>query len=128
MSQRNVVGEQRMSRRNNLTRLAYIACTMGWLGYASITSAASLQLESTPLFLAFKAESNIVLLIDDSGSMDWEVITGDVQNDGRYTNTQRDGTDGANAVPPTIGQIKHRDNDDDGRADCHFGGSDQSFY
>ncbi len=117
-----------MLRRNNLTRLGYMACTMAWLGYASVISAASLQLESTPLFLAVKAESNVVLLIDDSGSMNWEVITGDVQNDGRYTNIQRDGTDGANAAPPAIGQVKHRDNNDDGQADCHFGGTDQSFY
>jgi type IV pilus assembly protein PilY1 len=117
-----------MLGRNNLTRLGYMACTMGWLGYASIISAASLQLESTPLFLAVKAESNVVLLIDDSGSMNLEVITGDIQNDGRYTNIQRDGTDGANAAPPAIGQVEHRDNNDDGQADCHFGGIDQSFY
>src|SRR5712691_5467493 len=63
MIQRNVSGEQRMPRTDNLTRLGYMAFILGWLGYASLISASPLKLESTPIFLVFKVESNIMFLI-----------------------------------------------------------------
>ena len=85
-------------------------------------AAAPLHLSSTPLFLNVNVESNVVLLLDDSGSMNWEVITGDFSNDGRYTGTQPDGSS-----PLGSGQVKHRDNNDDGSSDCAFGVG-QSFY
>src|SRR5262249_8617702 len=111
-----------MLRLDNLIRLRYLAFFFGWVGYASGLSAAPLRLESTPLFLNFKVEPNVLFMIDDSGSMNWEVITGDVSNDGRYTNIQRDGSGGGS------GRVIQRDNDDDGRSDCSFGSPDQSFY
>ena len=119
-----------MLRLNNVIRWRYLAFILGWIGYASGLYAAPLQLESVPLSLVLKVEPNLILLIDDSASMNWEVITGDLVNDGRYTGTQRDGSS-----PVGTGQVKHRDNNDDGTADCIFGtplGSPppagQSFY
>ena len=50
-----------MLRLNNVIRLRYLAFILGWMGYASGLHAAALQLESTPLFLTFKVESNLVL-------------------------------------------------------------------
>ena len=84
-----------MLRLDHCIRLRYLAVILAWMGYASGLSAAPLQLESTPLFLNVKAEPNVLLMIDDSGSMNWEVMTGDYSNDGRYTNIQRDGSPGA---------------------------------
>ena len=105
-----------MLRLNQVIRWRSLAFILGWMGCASGLHAAPLQLESVPLALTFKVESNLILLIDDSASMDWEVITGDFANDGRYTGTQRDGSS-----PAGSGQVKHRDNNDDGTADCIFG-------
>jgi type IV pilus assembly protein PilY1 len=105
-----------MLRLNHVIRLWYLAFILGWMGYASGLHAAPLQLESVPLSLVLKVEPNLMLLIDDSASMNWEVSTADLVNDGRYTGTQRDGSSPAGA-----GQVKHRDNNDDGIADCSFG-------
>ena len=105
-----------MLRLNNVIRLRYLAFILGWIGYASGLHAAPLQLESVPLSLILKVEPNLILMIDDSDSMNWEVSTGDLVNDGRYTGTQRDGSS-----PAGSGQVKHRDNNDDGTADCSFG-------
>jgi type IV pilus assembly protein PilY1 len=111
-----------MLRFDHDIRWRYLAVILTWVGYASGLSAAPLQLESTPLFLNVKAEPNVLLMIDDSGSMNWEVMTGDYSNDGRYTNTQRDGSSRG------AGHVVHRDNDDNGQPDCGFGSPDQSFY
>ena len=105
-----------MFRLNHVIRLWYLVFILGWMGYASGLHAAPLQLESVPLSLVLKVEPNLMLLIDDSASMNWEVSTADLVNDGRYTGTQRDGSSPAGA-----GQVKHRDNNDDGIADCSFG-------
>jgi len=70
-------------------RLWYLAVLWGCLGYGGSLTAAPIQFERTPLFLTTKVEPNIVFVIDDSGSMNWEVITADFANDGRYTGTQR---------------------------------------
>jgi len=111
-----------MLRLTRGIRRRFLAVILAWVGYASGLSAAPLQLESIPLFLNVKAEPNIIFMVDDSGSMNWEVITGDFNNDGRYTNIQRDGS------AQGSGQVVHRDNDDNGRPDCRFGSPDQSFY
>ena len=97
-----------MLHLDHCIRLRYLAAILAWVGYASGLSAAPLQLESTPLFLNVKAEPNVLFMVDDSGSMAWEVITGDLSNDGRYTNIQRDGSSSGS------GQVVHRDNDDNG--------------
>lgn len=111
-----------MPRGVTFTQVRSLICVLGWLGGATIISAAPLDLSQTPLFLSFRVESNVVLLFDDSSSMNWEVISGDFNNDGRYTGTQIDGSS-----PAGSGQVKHRDNDDNGTPDCDFGVG-QSYY
>lgn len=84
------------------------------LGALSPLAAAPLRLSQVPLFLSLKAHPNIVFVIDDSGSMDWEVLTQDVANDGRLTGKQPNGSDAGQ------GTVRHR-------AGCGFGVG-QSFY
>ena len=83
-----------------------------------------LELSDRPIFLeAANVPPNILFLVDDSGSMDWEVLTKDAANDGRFTGTQPDGSN-----PRSAGSVKHRDSNDDGRPDCNFYENDQTFY
>ena len=89
----------------------------------STASAAPGTLAQTPLFLGIQAPPNILFLIDDSGSMDWEIMTTDADNDGLFTGTQRDGTS-----PSGSGSVKHRDSDDDGTANCDFDDGDFTGY
>lgn len=63
--------------------------------------AAPLSLGSEPLFLATGSKPNILFVIDDSGSMDWEILTTS-SNDGLYLNSQPDGT-GSLCMFPTFG-------------------------
>ena len=100
-----------MLRLAHCIRLRYLAVILGWVGYASGLSAAPLQLESTPLFLNVKAEPNVIFMIDDSGSMNWEVITGDFsQRRALHQYTTR------RFMPAGSGQVVHRDNDDNAAA------------
>lgn len=80
-----------------------------------------LDLADSPLFIGVTAKPNLLFLIDDSGSMDWEVVSKDADHGGRFTGTQPDGADADGA-----GSVKHRDADDDGEADCDF--DDGSFH
>jgi type IV pilus assembly protein PilY1 len=85
--------------------------------------AARLDLSDSPLFLELKVEPNIFFVIDDSGSMDWEIVSKDTANDGRLTGTQPNGTS-----PSGSGSVRHRDSDNNGTVDCGFGINGQSFY
>jgi type IV pilus assembly protein PilY1 len=98
--------------------LVCVVLACGGLGSAS---AAQLNLSDVPLFLGFKVEPNILFVFDDSGSMDWEVMTKDTVHGGLFTGTQPDGSS-----PAGTGPVKHRDYDDDGDADCGF--SSGSFF
>jgi len=69
------------------------------------------SLSNQPLYVGPAVEPNIFLLSDDSGSMDWEVMT--TGPDGLFTGTQPDGSNPAGA-----GDMKHRDVWNDGTADC----------
>ncbi len=81
------------------------------LPLAGTVNAAPGTLEQTPLYVGPAVESNIVILNDDSGSMDWEsMVTGP---NGLISGTQPDGSN-----PAGVGGFKHRDSDDDGNADC----------
>lgn len=91
-----------------------------WMAFATAASAAPLNLADNALEVVEGVEPNILILSDDSGSMDWEVMTTDAGNDGRLTGMQRDGSNTG------TGSIKHRDSDDDGVADCGFASG--SFY
>ncbi|PCI20613.1 MAG: pilus assembly protein [Piscirickettsiaceae bacterium] len=44
------------------------------MGFASMAHAAVLSLETSPLFLSNQADPNVFFEIDDSGSMDWEIL------------------------------------------------------
>ena len=92
------------------------ALIVWWVGQAALVSAAPLILSDTPLFLGFNVSPNIMLSIDDSGSMDWEVMSRDANNDGIFTGTQPNGSS-----PAGSGNVKHRDSDDNGAANCSFG-------
>lgn len=105
------------------TTIIYTVLALWSLGHDTAVHAAQLSLSDVPLFLGFTVEPNILLLVDDSGSMDWDVITNDAANDGRFTGTQPDGSS-----PAGSGSVKHRDSDDNGTANCGFGTNGQSFY
>ena len=95
-----------------------------WLfGPLPASMAAQLTLSDVPLFLGFKVEPNILFVVDDSGSMDWDIVSKDAANDGRLTGSQPNGTN-----PSSAGSVKHRDSDDNGTANCGFGTGGQSFY
>lgn len=83
------------------------------VGQGAPVQAQQLSLSSQPLFLGFNVPPNIIMSVDDSGSMDWEVLTRDFARDGTLTGTQPDGTS-----PAGSGTLKNRDNDNNGTADC----------
>ena len=85
------------------------------LTLANNVNAAPGTLEQTPLYVGPAVESNIMLLNDDSGSMDWEAMTKDWNNGGLFSASQPDGSNPADAGP-----VKHRDSDDNGTANCGF--------
>lgn len=95
---------------------------LGWLVLPWTATATLLNLSDTPLFLGFRVEPNIVFMLDDSGSMDWEIMTRDARNDGRFTGRQPDGSNTG------TGAVRHRDSDDNGTANCDFGTSGQDFF
>ncbi|OUS29267.1 hypothetical protein A9Q99_09145 [Gammaproteobacteria bacterium 45_16_T64] len=74
-----------------------------------------LNLSTEALELRTSSEPNVVIIIDDSGSMDWEVVTRDFSNNMIFTAKQRDGSNSG------TGDVTHRDADDSGTANCNFG-------
>ena len=72
-------------------------------------------LANYPLFLGTSVDPNVMLLIDDSGSMDWEIMTSESVVGGIFSGNQPDGSNSSN-----IGTVTHRDYNDDGTADCGF--------
>ncbi len=85
------------------------------LALGSSANAGPGALEQTPLYVGPAVESNIMILSDDSGSMDWEIMSKDAGSGGVFTGSQPDGSN-----PAGSGNVKHRDSDDDGDADCGF--------
>jgi type IV pilus assembly protein PilY1 len=88
---------------------------------SSASHAGPLSLSNNALEVAISVEPNIMVVTDDSGSMNWEVMTTDYANGGLFTGTQRDGSN-----PAGSGSAKHRDSNDDGTADCAFNSG--TFY
>lgn len=76
-------------------------------------------LSNIPLFLSTGVDPNIMFLTDDSGSMDWEVMTTDADEGGLFTGTQPDGSN-----PAGSGSVTHRHNA--GQSECDF--NDGTFY
>ncbi len=81
------------------------------LALNSSVNAAPGALEQTPLYVGPAVESNIMILNDDSGSMDWEAMTNAVN--GLVYSAQPDGTNAAGD-----GGYTWRDDDSDGDFDC----------
>ncbi len=90
-----------------------LALVGGLVGHDSRAAAGTLVLSDVPLFLGTDVAPNVLLSFDDSGSMDFEVLTKDFAKDGAFAGTQRDGTS-----PAGSGTIKNRDNTQNGSADC----------
>ncbi len=101
--------------RQSLMQRALLGALVALLAHGLIagSQAAELNLSDVPLFLGFRVEPNILFVVDDSGSMDWEVMV--PSSNGLFTGTQPDGTS-----PAGTGSVKHRDSDDDGQAECDF--------
>ena len=85
-------------------------------------AAAPGTLSSSPLFLTGNSEPNILFLLDDSGSMDWEVMTEDYANGGRFGSNQPDGT-----TVDDAGDIQGRVAAHSGTGDCSDGGYDGEY-
>jgi len=80
-------------------------------------------LADQPLYVGTAVEPNIFILSDDSRSMDWDTLTLDRDKDSRFTDNQPDGSD-----VPAAGSVKHRDDDNDGTADCTFTSGNRDGY
>lgn len=107
-------GETMMKRIVALKRYAVLLVLIVGLSWTTPAVSAELDLPDLPLFLNINVLPNILLLIDNTKTMDYEIMTTN-RNSGLFTNTQPDGTD-----PGDAGAVKHRDDDDDGIADCDF--------
>src|SRR6266516_1458815 len=81
-----------MKRLFNARHLAYLALLVWYLGYVPHVSAGLLDLSNVPLSLSINVKSNILFLIDNTGSMDYEVMTKDAISNGRLSGTQPDGS------------------------------------
>src|SRR5437870_11831727 len=81
-----------MKRLFNARHLAYLALLVWYLGYVPRVSAGLLDLSNVPLSLSIKVKPNVLFLIDNTGGMDYEVMTKDAANNGRLTGTQLDGS------------------------------------
>lgn len=96
--------------RNLFTSAAVISVAASLPAFAQ-----PLDLSDQPIFLGGDAPANVLFLIDDSGSMDWEIVTGDAEFGGTLASNQPNGRN-----LPDAGEVKHRDDNDDGTADCTF--------
>ncbi len=116
-----------MSKHNIQQHNAYTRAVTGLtaaLGLCSATVlAGSLNLSNNALEVVVPVEPNVMIVTDDSGSMDWDVMTTDYSNGLRFTGSQPDGSN-----PASAGSVKHRDSNDDGVADCGFGSGTFTGY
>ncbi len=94
----------------NIKRSLTIFTTSTLLSLTSVVNAAPGTLDQAPLYVGPAVESNIMLLNDDSGSMDWEAMTR--ATSGLFFSNQPNG-DNTGAGP-----WKVRDDDNDGDDDC----------
>ncbi len=95
--------------------LSVTACAMTLALFQAQAFAAPGTLSDQPLYVGPAVEPNVFLLTDDSGSMDWEILTA---SGGIFSGTQPNGTN-----PASAGGVKHRDSNDDGSANCNFADS-----
>lgn len=78
-----------------------------------IANAGPLNISNVPLELTPAIPPNVLILTDDSGSMDWEVLTQDPVTGGAYSAANLDGTGG-------IASINHRTTLGGPRPTCEF--------
>ena len=81
--------------RNTLLQRAVQSALLVGLCHVSTTWAAPWSLVNQPLNLTSKVPANVLLIVDDSGSMDWEIMSKDLTHDGTFTGTQPDGSNPA---------------------------------
>ena len=110
---------------NNQVRFSLVACllSLGTLAATEQATAAELDLADSPLYLSTSAQPNILFIIDDSGSMDWEIMSLDFSNNLVFTGSQRNGSS-----PGGSGGVQHRDSDGDGDVDCAFNSNSVGGY
>jgi type IV pilus assembly protein PilY1 len=94
---------------------AIIGLTLG-LSTGIPAQAALLNFGNLPLFLGTASAPNIFFIIDDSGSMDWEVMSKDTVHGGLFASNQPDGTNAGGSS----NTVKHRDANDSGAVNCGF--------
>ncbi|MDT8385072.1 MAG: PilC/PilY family type IV pilus protein [Gammaproteobacteria bacterium] len=109
------IKQQADLQKRDLQKRARIALAVVLGLTAATTMAADLNLSNNALEVVTAVEPNIMIVTDDSGSMDWEIMSTDYANGGRFTGTQPDGSS-----PAGSGSVKHRDDNNDGTADCGF--------
>jgi type IV pilus assembly protein PilY1 len=80
--------QQRLSVRSLVTLLLGLWC----MGYVPHVSAVLLDLSDVPLSLSIKVRPNILFLIDNTGSMDYEVMTKNAISNRRLSGTQPEGS------------------------------------
>lgn len=102
--------------------LCYVALVVGLVN-SGHSLAGDLNLSQQALELGTSAEPNVVIIMDDSGSMDWEVVNRDFAQGMRFVSDQPDGTTVSDS-----GGIKNRDSNDNGTANCTIGDGDFSGY
>jgi hypothetical protein len=81
-----------MIQRLRVRSLVILLLGLWCVGYASHVSAALLDLSDAPLSLSIKVRPNILFLIDNTGSMDYEVMTKTAISNGRLSGTQPEGS------------------------------------
>jgi type IV pilus assembly protein PilY1 len=72
-----------------------VAVAVGLAMLARTGAATDWNLSPRPLDLGNSVPANLLFVVDDSGSMDWEIISKDATNDGRFTGPQPDGSSSA---------------------------------
>lgn len=80
------------AQKNPLHVPVRLALMAGLAAMSTISPAAPWSLVNQPLYLTSKVPANVLLLVDDSGSMDWEIMSKDLLHDGLLTGTQPDGS------------------------------------
>lgn len=93
---------------------AIAAITVSTVMSMGAPQAADLSLSNIPLYLSQDVPPNILFLLDDSGSMDWEVMMPNPGAQGTFRANQPDGNNVSAA-----GAAVHRGN-------CRFGDADFS--
>lgn len=83
---------KRSAAKKPLHVLVKLALATGLCSTSVSVLAANWSLADHPLYLGSSVPANILFMTDDSGSMDWDVMTRDYANDGKLRYPQPDGS------------------------------------